>query len=87
MFSSFFLYKYPKASSYSSIDWTTPPNTSSHSIHLNITNDHDPNPNKDNKDEYMRKDDDQYTNPAPTTSPVPPLEDNQDFDNSDDTDD
>ncbi|XP_050890132.1 uncharacterized protein LOC127095495 [Lathyrus oleraceus] len=79
--------KDPKAPTFSSIDWSAPPNTSSHSVHLTIIGDHDPETNKDNKYEDLSKDDYQITNSIPVTSSVPLRDEDRDSDNSDDVDD
>lgn len=56
-------------------------------MHLTVTRDHGPETNKGNRDENMSKDDDQIINHIPLTSHVPLLEEDQDFDHSDDVDD
>lgn len=81
------LNKDPKVPTFSSIDWSIPPNTSSHFIHLTITREHGLETNKENRDEDVNKGDDQITKPVSATSPTPsPMED-QDSDDCDEVDD
>lgn len=64
-----------------------PPNTSSHSAHMTITREHDPETNKENIDENVNKGDNQITKPISVTSHAPSHGEDQDSDDSDEADD
>lgn len=65
--------KDPKAPTFSSVDWSTPPNTSSHSVHLAITRENDLDTHKESIDKYVNKGEDKIIKPLSTTSPAPSL--------------